>query len=64
MNNIKDICREAFEVRRSPHLDLKRNKDGSYTYQAAKMAFADFSDGFQAACSLPRGEVEKIFTED
>lgn len=41
-------CRNAFEGRNTPHLDLKRNEDGTYHYQAAQLAFRDFADGWEA----------------
>ena len=43
---------EAFESRRIPSLDLKRTEDGSYRYEAARMAFRDFCDGWHAALSV------------
>lgn len=42
-------CRMEFELRAIPRLNLKRNADGSYRYQAAKLAFRDFLDGWRAA---------------
>jgi hypothetical protein len=45
---MKDEIRQAFENRKIPHLNLKRNKDGNYCYEAARIAFCDFADGWQA----------------
>jgi len=56
-----DEIREAFESRRTPNLDLKRNEDGGYSYQAAQLAFRDFADGWQAAkCS---GQPDECLTD-
>lgn len=45
----QDKCREAFESRRIPNLDLTLRKDGGYLYEVAQMAYRDFADGWQAA---------------
>ena len=46
MNQLIVECRKAFEGRRIPNLDLKRDGDGGYHYQAAQLAFRDFADGW------------------
>ena len=45
-------CRQAFEARRTPNLNLTREGEG-YRYAVAEMAFRDFSDGWKAANSVP-----------
>ncbi len=49
-------CREAFESRHTPNLDLKRNKDGNYHYQVTQMAFRDFEDGWNAKTVKIKGK--------
>jgi hypothetical protein len=51
-----DEIREAFESRTIPNLDLKRNEDGRYRFQAAQLAFRDFADGWQAARAPATGQ--------
>lgn len=57
MTNQRDAlmkAKEAFEKRDLPRLNLKKDGDGEYVYEAASSAWMDFLDGYRAALAEPQ----------